>query len=437
MTAFDQFDLVDARIAGAIDDLAAASRPDYIDDVLKVTAARRQRPRWTFLERLLPMDTAIRRPIGLRRVPVRPLVVLLLLLLVATAAAIFVGSRSRVPAPFGPAANGQLLYVANGDIYVRDSLNATGRPIVALADVQGFPSWSPDGRWFSYITTTAGADHIMVAAADGSAPRQVATIPANGSATAAWRPDSAAMAFVYDIDGVPRLTIEFVDGSPTLQVDLGDLTPTEVSWRPPDGSELLVRIIGRGSAVDYVTVRPDGTDLHAFSLPSLLLSGTEWGVNSGAAWAPDGSRIAYNRVVESGGGPVSGTFRVHQIYADGSGDVALPAPTELRVQEAWPSFSPDGRWILTNRWTWTTGDTAGLAWLAVMPADGSAPARDIGPKVSGDPEISPAKSWSPDGTRVLLYSSAEGKGYSIDPASGTVDELDWTTALPDWQRTVR
>ncbi len=109
MTAFDGFDLVDARVAGAIEEIAAASRPDYLDDVFQVTARTRQRPRWTFFERWLPMDTAIAGRTGFRRVGMRPLVILLVLVLLAVAAVavVSVGSRNRSAPPFGPAANGQ------------------------------------------------------------------------------------------------------------------------------------------------------------------------------------------------------------------------------------------------------------------------------------------------------------------------------------------
>ena len=96
MTAFDRLDVLDARVSGALDEIAAPSRPDYLDDIFQVTARTRQRPRWTFLERWLPMDTAVVRPAGRFRIPIRSLAILLILaLLVAAAAAVFVGSQHR------------------------------------------------------------------------------------------------------------------------------------------------------------------------------------------------------------------------------------------------------------------------------------------------------------------------------------------------------
>ena len=100
---------------------AAPRTPDYTDDILRQTARSRQRPRWTFPERWLPVSVITLRPgdpadrsvgtVGL-------LVVLALLLAVATG--VYVGGQKRVPAPFGEAANGLVAYSNGGDIYTVD-----------------------------------------------------------------------------------------------------------------------------------------------------------------------------------------------------------------------------------------------------------------------------------------------------------------------------
>ena len=72
-----------------------------------------------------------------------------------------------------------------------------------------------------------------------------------------------------------------------------------------------------------------------------------------------------------------------------------------------------------------------------MPADGSAPARDIGPRIPGGENTGLSKAWSPDGTRVLMRTGNSTQVFSIDPVTGDSELLDWTTDLPDWQRTAR
>ena len=56
MTAFDRFDPFERRITEAIDDIALARRPDYLDDILQLTARSAQRPRWTFREWRRPVS---------------------------------------------------------------------------------------------------------------------------------------------------------------------------------------------------------------------------------------------------------------------------------------------------------------------------------------------------------------------------------------------
>src|SRR5205814_993805 len=144
--------------------------------------------------------------------------------------------------------------------------------------------------------------------------------------------------------------------------------------------ELLPRAATRGGGQDFFLIRADGTLIRSFGLPSQLRFGSDWD-NSGPAWSPDGTRLAYNRVEPLDGDP-AGHFRVHVIRADGTGDVTLPGPSEPLVHEAWPVWSPDGRWIAVEHFVF--GDP-GQDWLAMLPSDGSAPARDLLPRRFASP----------------------------------------------------
>ena len=132
MTAFDGFDLVDARVAGAIDEIAAASRPDYLDDVFQVTARTRQRAALGLLRKVAPHGH--RRSLAAHGLPAR-----------RHAAAGHLPGRSSCwpsrPSPSsrsghgtarrrrsGPAANGSLVYGYGGDLYVRDTLESRAAP---------------------------------------------------------------------------------------------------------------------------------------------------------------------------------------------------------------------------------------------------------------------------------------------------------------------
>ena len=110
----------------------------------------------------------------------------------------------------------------------------------------------------------------------------------------------------------------------------------------------------------------------------------------------------------------------------------MPGPA-AEVNEAWPIRSPDGKSLLVEHFTWSDQPDAHLS-LAVLPADGSGPAHDIGPKIV-DQNVD--RAWSPDGTRILAR-IGDTKMVSIDPVTGGYEETGWSaTVFPDWQRRAR
>ena len=66
-------------------------------------------------------------------VPWRTIALLALLgLLLAAAVTLYVGSRPRLPAPFGPAANGLVAYGQLGEIWTVDPLSGERKKVVSL-----------------------------------------------------------------------------------------------------------------------------------------------------------------------------------------------------------------------------------------------------------------------------------------------------------------
>jgi hypothetical protein len=413
-----------------LEDLYVNGTPDYRDDLVRQTAGMRQRPAWTFPERWLPMDLATRR-LPFAAVPLRALIVLALILIVAAAALILtVGSRHPLPPPFGPARNGPLAYERSDAIFVRDTADAPERVLVGSEGGKvSFAGFSPDGTQMSFSRTIAGSNYLFVADADGRAERKVLA-GALHDAYITWAPDSRTIAVSDEIDFVRKVRLVHLDGTAPTIVDLGDARPTDMVWRPPAGAELLVRATTKGGGQDFFLVRADGTLIRSFGLPSPLRLGSDW-ENSGPAWSPDGTRVAYNRV-EPLDGELTGHFRVHVIRADGTGDVTLPGPSEPLVHEAWPLWSPDGRWIAVEHFVF--GDP-GEDWMAILPSDGSAPARDLLPRGPASPGGGIVKTWTPDGSRVVAYNRGAGDTFLIDPVTGTSEKAAWNAAAePDYRR---
>src|SRR4051812_16613648 len=101
--------------------------PEHLDAVLRGTRTERQRPAWSSLERWLPVQTTLR----LTPVPrVAWLLVVLGLILAIGAAALWVGTRQRLPAPFGPARNGAIVSSHDGDIFAVDPVTHAERLLV-------------------------------------------------------------------------------------------------------------------------------------------------------------------------------------------------------------------------------------------------------------------------------------------------------------------
>lgn len=430
MTAFDRFDPFERRIGDAIDEIAAPRTPDYLDDLLRQTARTSQRPRWTFPERWLNVDTTLSRPTRLGRLPLRQLILIAVLVALAAAAITFtVGQRARWAPPFGPAGNGTLVYASGGDLYVRDTPTSPGRLLIGGPYAEDFAGYTPDGSHLTYVVTRDGGDHLMVAKADGTDPVEIAVLASAADTYGSISPDGKTFALVYPIRGVPTLVMAAMDGTSSRSIDLGFKRPLEVSWSPPNGDLLLIRAQDEtGDGVDLYALKPDGTGLHAFNLPGFSDFGSTYTL-SGAVWMPDGRTIVYNGVesaLDAKNVPFQ-YFRLHVIAADGSNDRALPGPLNPTVQENWAAVSPDGTWILAQDWTFD--GTGGGA--VILPADGSQAGRDIGPQFIGG-DIS--KAWSPDGTHVLIGENHGTRAFLVDPVTGDWEQLDWATGLPDWQR---
>jgi Tol biopolymer transport system component len=357
--------------------------------------------------------------------------------LLAVSAVLYIGSRPRLPAPFGPAANGLVAYQQGWDLYVNDPTTGESRLLINRAAQFGFgwAGFSPDGTKFAYMrgATLATpearriAQSLVIVNADGSGDvKQLNVDPLLDAGTLAWSPDGRFIAVDHVVNDVPRISLVATDGSGVKTLDLG--MPADFpSWRPPDGQKLVFRGQQADGMMQLFTVRSDGTELHSLGRPSLGLFGAGWDLG-GPAWSPDGSRIAYNSVEADAGGTQH--FRVHVVDAVGTGDVPLPGDAP-DVHEAWPVWSPDGRDLIVQRWHWKPGS----GYLALIPADGHDAGHDIGPKLATGEDAAWHVSWAPDGTRILAFTESTFSVVSIDPATGTYTTPSWTTTgSPAWQR---
>ncbi|HEV7809710.1 MAG TPA: hypothetical protein VGO64_03850, partial [Candidatus Limnocylindrales bacterium] len=332
MTAFDRFE---QHLPELMDELASAQVPDYFDDMLRRTAGSRQRRGWASLERWLPMGV-IARPLFVPRPPLRGLAILALLVLGIVAALLFApGSSRRLPAPFGPAANGSIVYsTAEGDINSVDPLTGASTAIVSGPAKDIAPFLSRDGTKFVFVRTVASTEALFVANVDGTGVRQLAEgffTPSDlDRSPFDWSPSGAQVAAVADVfpPSVRNLTILATDGSAARTLDLG-LNVSDVSWRP-SGHELVFKGEKNGTYGLYI-VNADGSGLRAIAPVNDLQYGWREPILS-----QDGNLITFTR---TGSASDDG---IHVLGVDSGVDRLLAFDGSVDSVVGLPLFSPDG-----------------------------------------------------------------------------------------------
>jgi Tol biopolymer transport system component len=363
-------------------------------------------------------------------------VLALIALLLAVTAAVYVGSQPRPPEPFGLASNGQLAYAADGDLYVRDTIDGPARPLLTGPEVETGALYSPQGDRLIVFREVDGGEDLWLTTPAGEEPVRL-----GGPYVADWAdiaPDGSAIAVGHVKAGIPVIDLVRFDGSGSTRIaDIPAMSPT---FRPPDGRQLLFRGQEAGRwgfyLLDLATNERVRLDLEQSGLEA---SGYDL---RSPAWSPTGEQLAYDSLEELPGSQL-GTpgLRVHVATVGPDGEIIDHRRLEadpVADDELAPIFTPDGRWIVfQQRFGWSPPDPASgvptIDRVLVVPADGSAPARSVGVEsVNGD------GLWflpAPDGSSVLVHLSKEAEDWMIDPVAGTASltDLDSTTGVA-WQR---
>ncbi len=415
-------------------DLYLAGTPDYRDDLVQQVARVRQRPAWTFPERWLPVELVTTR-VPTTRMPWRQIgVVALLALLIAAAVAIYAGSQQqRLPAPFGPAANGVVAYSHQGDIYVADPSTGRATAISSGPDTDLRPIFSPDGTKVVFerrVDGAGGQSHLIVTAADGARLARVTTQPLTLTLKAVgdpyqFSPDGRTLIVAARRgDDGPAIFVVATDGSGERRLDLGALadrvtSPSEATFRPPDGNEILFAAtdLTNGSPGLYAVDIAGGADRTIVPAdPSRALDM--------AAWSPDGQWISYATWDATANAL---TVRTHVVRPDGTGDRVLPMPAGA-IWDLGAAWSNDGtRLHIVRGYTGEWDDTRAV----IVPADGSS----IGSEVDFPETIQGgccyAWEWSPDDTMIIgKRIDAAGQPSQqviIDVATRTIRPAPWTS----------
>jgi Tol biopolymer transport system component len=426
---------IERGLPSILADLAMGPTPEYLDDVLVQTARMRQRPRWTFPERWLPMADIPRERAIAPHLPWRTIAVALVILALLVAAAIaYVGThQTRLPAPFGPAANGLIPYVSSGDLYVGDPATGTTRLLVGGPEDVAVPQFSPDGTHVVFLQRAhaAGPDpvDVYVVGLDGSDVKRITPESLPDWTWLSWTPDGRQLAMIHPVESTGG-------GCPTTichanQLDLFDATGSGavqhlasaegmdfVQYRPPQGGEILYRALVDGKW-GLFAMDADGSNAHTLAAPTVP-AGIDLSFG-GATYTPDGSRIFYQH------GDDDGCCRLWVMNADGTDDHEFLPRGAAWDGQAVPS--PDGTRIAY----WHNGNDLSEHGVSVVRADGTGPVIDTGPTVHGLAHWV----WAPDSSRILMFAddSSSTSAYLLDPDGGPATTVPWRSDGDlDWQR---
>jgi dipeptidyl aminopeptidase/acylaminoacyl peptidase len=400
------FERLERDLAVWFEDTAVPRVPDYVDEIIDLATQERQRPRWSFVGRWLPAPVAW---IGVPRPPIRWATVagLIILGLLLAAIVAFVGSRGRVPPPFGQADNGLITYMRGGEIFTFDPSSGLEVPLVTGFEMDLDPTWSLDGTRLAFIRETGSGSSMGFVDRNGGRPILSSPLQRIDSDSVAWSPDGRNLAVAAGPEGSQDFYIidTFTGQVSELALNKPALEPY---WRPPDGRELLYLSQGPEPGLRLYSL-DDASDTLVASIP-----GDEMRPRG---WSPDGERVVY--------ATTNGASRWFQTHI-----LDLAAGDAVRIDAGAGRLSNDGTRVAAYR---LFGQTF---FMCVADAAGG-PCVPVGGPAEPDPTHGDALNWSPDDEWVIVYPRAGGQVLLIDPDGKEADIEIAADGAGSWQRISR
>ncbi len=364
-----------------------------------------------------------------RLVPVprlAPILVIVVLLVVAVAAVIWIGSRPRVPLPFGPARPGVLAYESATHMITVSNVDGSGpKQLSTDGSMNSNPTWSRDGTRIAFFSVPNGGTsaQLVVVTADGAIRRVLSSglettpegLPLVGGPY--WAPDGSAIAYLRIRDQTEEIDVVSLDGSAPRVLVTGAPLGANPAWKP-DGSALAYcgSPDGVRRAVYLVAVPGNSTPQQL----SQALSGDL--VCPDVAWSPDGRTLAYRRGTDDG---PTGGIRVWLLDANGRNERRL---TDSNAVEMNPLWSPNGdRIAFGRRVGQDRSNGAPTFQLVIVDPDGR---NEVA--INGIAALWYGSwAWSPDGHQ-LLVQTQDNDNYLVDAAGvkAPISVPSWG----DWQR---
>ena len=236
----------------------------------------------------------------------------------------------------------------------------TFTPVLADSTRDTDPAPSPDGKWIAFTSDRGGhgATQIYVMPAEGGPPRQVTNEPDSvRAATPSWAPDGNSFLFVstrgkrYNVCSIP------LEGGEARQL----------THAP--GSHRFGTYSADGEKIAFYSNRVHPGELYGFNVYVMDSSGEEEtemakqvtnskGSPGHPTWSPDRKWIAFvakvfdsTRQQTMEGNILFTKYHLYKVPAEGGKEIELTRGMigGQPIEDTWPSWSPDGKWIAVGR----------------------------------------------------------------------------------------
>lgn len=256
---------------------------------------------------------------------------------------------------------------------------------------------SPDGRTIAGVAFPGGCEHIWAVPLNGDQPERLTNDGDRCNRSPKWSPDGSQIAFTSSRDGYYTVYVMGSDGANPVDVSQNTSGDDGYDWVQgwtPDGRIVYEVVATRAGAdpngIMTYAVRTDGTDRQPV-LPALN--------DLDPYWSPDGSRIAFIRMVEPDF-EQGYDIQLFLMNADGTEErqiTAGPGNRSLQSRSVGQVWSPDGSRIVFHHWL----DTGIQLFVADVNAGAVV-------QITNEPEGASFNGWSPDGTRIAYTAGSDG-----------------------------
>ena len=287
----------------------------------------------------------------------------------------------------------------------------TFTPVLADSTRDTDPAPSPDGKWIAFTSDRGGrgASQIYVMPAEGGELRQITNEPDSVRATGpTWAPDGKSLLYVstrgkrYNVYSIP-----FEGGE-----------PRQLTHAP--GNHRFGTYSADGENIAFYSNRVHPGELYGFNIYVMGPSGEEEtemarqvtnskGSPGHPTWSPDGKWIAFvakeydsTRQQTMEGNILFTKYNLYKVPARGGKEIRLTHGMigGQALEDTWPSWSPDGKWIAVGRQLGTKRDV----WIVDVATGRSFPLTTAGNCIK--------PTWSYD-SKSIYYSSIDDKNEDI------------------------